>query len=348
LTILARSLPAIFGLFAVLLIAAACSTQGNLRPFQAAGPVWPEAPEASRIQYVGEFSTASDLGIRKSVWDRLVSLWAGPSIQSLARPMAVVASLDGQHIYVADPDAQCVHRYDLRRGRYGCLTRRDGSMLPSPVGLAITESGQLFVADSLLAQVFTLQPGEDELQVLPLDTALQQPTGITWDPASARLYVADTAAHVVRKFAPDGTQVAEIGRHGDSAGEFNYPTYIWPDGGGGLLVTDSLNFRVQHIDEHGGVANIFGELGDAPGNLSRPKGIATDSFGHVYVIDALFQALQIFDRQGKLLLVLGERGQAAGRFWLPNGIFISADDTIYIADSYNRRVQVFRYIGGET
>jgi sugar lactone lactonase YvrE len=334
-------------LLASLLLAGSCSTPGDLRPFEATGPVWPEAPDQARVQFIGEFGGADDLGIRESFWDKMVNLWAGASARSLARPMAVAVTVDGRIIFVADPDAQCLHRYDLRRGRYDCLAGQDGRMLPSPVGVTVTDSGRVFVTDSSLGQVLTMQRDGDELAALSLDMPLQQPTGIIWDAQSGDLFVADTAAQVIRRFTVDGRQIEELGAHGEAIGRFNFPTYLWPYGGG-LLVTDSLNFRVQTFDASGQAVHAFGELGDAPGNLSRPKGVAVDSQGHIYVVDALFHALQIFDQDGRLLLVLGEQGQAPGQFWLPNGIFIGKDNMIFVADSYNRRIQVFRYIGGDT
>jgi sugar lactone lactonase YvrE len=338
----------VVSLLAMMLLVAGCAAQVNLRPFQSVGPVWPEGPDKARVQFIGEFSGPGDLGIRQSVWSRIVNVWAGSRPDSMIRPMAVVASADGSTIYVADPDTQCLHRYDLRRSRYACLVLPNGDMLPSPVGLAINESDVVLVADSRLAQVLILMPGSDELEALPLDVDLQQPTGLAWDSDSQYFFVADTAGQVVRKFSIDGKQVAQIGSHGDAVGEFNYPTYVWPDRVGGLLVTDSLNFRVQRVDASGTAVFSFGELGDAPGNMSRPKGVAMDSFGHVYVIDALFHAIQIFNGQGELLMVLGEQGQAAGQFWLPNSVFISKENMIYVADSYNRRIQVFRYVGDDT
>lgn len=335
-------------LLATMLLVTGCGAQVNLRPFDSAGPVWPEGPDKARIQFVGEFSGPGDLGIRQSLLSRIINVWAGSKPEGMIRPMAVVASADGSTIFVADPDTQCLHRYDLRRGRYSCLARSNGGMLPSPVGLAINEADVVLVADSRLAQVLILTPGADELEALPLDVDLQQPTGLAWDSDSRFFFVADTAAQMVRKFSIDGRQVEQIGSHGDADGEFNYPTYVWPDGVGGLLVTDSLNFRVQRVDASGKAVFSFGELGDAPGNMSRPKGIAMDSFGHLYVIDSLFHAIQIFDGQGRLLMVLGEQGQAVGQFWLPNSVFISKENMIYVADSYNRRIQVFRYVGDDT
>ena len=131
-------------------------------------------------------------------------------------------------------------------------------------------------------------------------------------------------------------------------GEFAEAADLGIDPNRQLLVTDSLNFRLQRFDADGKHIKTFGIGGDKAGNFARPKGVATDSVGHVYVVDALFHTIQIFDADGRLLLAVGEQGQGKGQFWLPNGIFIGADNTIYVADAYNRRVQVFRYLGPST
>lgn len=333
--------------FLAVLYLAGCAAHPSPELFAGAGRVWPEPPEVARIQFVGELSSAADLGIHPSIWTRFASIWAGPAPDNLVRPMAIAAVGDADVIYVADTEAQCVHRFRVRDGRYDCLTRRQGALLPSPVGLAVSDDGTLFVADSRLGQILALAPGEKELDVFESDVTLMQPTGLAWDSTSSQLLVADTAAQLIRRIGIDGKQVDQVGTRGELGGEFNYPTYLWPDGAGGFYVTDSLNFRVQHVNALGEPTKSFGELGDALGDLSRPKGVAVDSFGHIYVVDALFNALQVFDEDGRLLIVVAGAGQGPGQFWLPNGIFIDAANTIYIADTYNQRIQIFRYIGGD-
>jgi len=332
----------------LVLAAAGCAGVTPLTPFATESHVWPDPPDARRIAFVGEFSSGADLGIREGWWGRLASILAGSRNEGLVRPMAVAATDDGDVIFVADPDARCVHRYDLRRGRYDCLTLSRHDALASPIGLAVTDDGRLFVTDSLLRGVYTVARDGKWLEPVPLAGELDQPTGIAWDEAAGRLYVADTGAQVIRSYAPDGSLQQEIGERGHLPGQVNYPTYLWADADEELVVTDSLNFRVQRFAASGSFVTAFGKNGDQIGDFARPKGVAVDSFGHVYVVDALLQAIQIFDRDGTLLLSLGEQGHGAGQFWLPNGIFITGDNTIFVADSYNRRVQVFRYVGAES
>lgn len=323
----------------------ACAATDSVDPFVEQGRSWPEDPDGPRIVHVGEFSDASDLGIRDSFWSKVVSVAAGASDKRLLRPMAVAATGDSQLIYVADADTQCVHRFDLRRSRYACLVPDDGAVLISPVGLAIRGDGRLYVSDSRLGRLYRADPGSRKLVPVDVETRLDQPTGLVWSDADERLYVTDTAQQTVIVLDADGRQIGRIGERGNLDGQLNFPTYLATDGDENLLVTDSLNFRVQRFDRDSEFVSTFGKNGDRPGDFSRPKGIATDSFDHIYVIDSLMHAVQVFNSEGELLLALGEHGRGVGQFWLPNGIFIAPDDTIYVADSYNKRIQVFRFVG---
>ena len=332
------------GLTTLSLLICSCATTPTGEPFSGEGKAWPAPPEPARIRFVAEFTVPSDLGIRPSLWSRLKTLVTGPSTQRLVRPMAVVATADGKVIYVADPGARCVHRFDLQRGRYRCLITEHGDELASPVGLAISENGDLYASDSGLNAVFTAGPDDDALRPLVLTPPPDQPTGLAVGP-SGDLFAASTASHSVRHYAPDGSLAREYGGRGSQPGQMNYPTYLWLASASELLVTDTMNFRIQRIDPNDDVLGVFGKAGDGTGSFARPKGVAMDRFGHIYIVDGMHHAVQIFDRDGLLLLAVGEQGSGQGEFWLPSGIFVTHEDLIFIADAYNSRVQVFRYIG---
>jgi sugar lactone lactonase YvrE len=329
------------------MLVAGCAAGSVVDPFGTATRIWPEPPQQSRIAFVGEFSSAADLGIREGAWARFIALAAGSSDNGMVKPMAVAAAADGNIIFVADPGARCVHRYNIQRARYRCLSSTKKGPAVFPIALAVTGDGWVFVSDSKAGQLYQAGPGSKYLERFDTSSTLQQPTGIFWDEKTARLYVTDTGAQSIKVFDRNGNLEFTIGERGNLPGLFNFPTYLWIDGDE-LLVTDSLNFRMQRFRSDGEPVHVFGKNGDKPGDFSRPKGVATDSHGHVYVVDALMHALQIFNRQGDLLLSIGGQGQDEGRFWLPNGIFITGDNKIFVADSYNKRVQVFRYEGPDT
>lgn len=324
--------------------AGACAPPLTLPPGEPAR-AWPAAPESARIVYAYSFSRPEDIGIARGFFARLGGWIAGAKEDRLVRPMAVVADAEGV-IYVADPGARGVHRFDIARRRYDLLRRAGGAPQPSPVGLALGPRGEVYVTDSALDSVFVIAPRAGAMTPLALKAPLAQPTGIACDPATGQLYIVDTGSHQVKIFAPDGTLQTAFGRRGTGDGEFNYPTFLWRDDAGRLWVADSLNFRVQEFDAAGRFLGKFGRIGDGSGDHARPKGIATDRAGHVYVVDSLHHAMQIFDDNGAFLLGVGEQGRGPGEFWLPTGIYIAPDNHVYVADSYNRRVQVFRYVGG--
>lgn len=308
-------------------------------------PVWPPGAEQPRVEFVKSVSRPADLGIGKSFIDRLSDILFGSTESRILRPAAVATS--GEILFVADPGAKGVHRFDSGSGDYALVSADDAAGLPSPVGLARGASGDIYVSDSMRAQIFVIRSGTKSAVPLRLDIKLTRPSGIAFDSSGGRLYVVDTAEHRLHVFEADGSLAGSLGTRGSGDGEFNFPTCIWRTPDGRLYVTDSLNFRVQVFDARGHFLSKFGRQGDGMGDTARPKGVAIDRHGHVYVVDAIFHAFQIFDAEGRFLLPVGERGQEAGEFWLPAGIFIDSD-MIYVADSYNQRVQVFRYVGGGT
>ncbi len=332
-------------MLAVLLALGACTSPAPRLEDQA--PLtWPEEVEVpARIAFVDAFSRPEEFGIEKGFFQRVGEFLFGASEARLVRPMAVVA-VKGV-VYVADPGAKGVHRFDRVGGRYDLIGAEDDAPLPSPVGLAVGSDGEVYVADSVLASVLVIRPGATAAVPMPLPK-MGQPTGMAFDRDTSRLYVVDTTAHRVNVLNRDGMLESSFGRRGADDGEFNYPTQIWRDAQSRFFVTDSLNFRIQVFDRQNRYLKQFGQAGDGAGDFMRQKGVATDSYGHVYIVDALQGVLQIFDESGQLLLVLGGLGSGRGQFWLPAGIFIDENDLIYVADSYNRRIQIFRYIGGPT
>jgi DNA-binding beta-propeller fold protein YncE len=261
----------------------------------------------------------------------------------MVRPASVAIS--GSLLAVADPGAQGVHLFDRVKRSYRFSAGCKGRPWSQPTGIAFLDD-KLYLSDSVTREVFVLTRSGECVATWPA-LAEGRPTGLAADPVGGRLLLTDTTAHKLRIFSPQGAPIAEFGRRGARAGEFNFPGWVAAGRHGRIYVADSLNFRIQIFDAEGTSVGGFGTAGDSAGYFARPKGVAIDSRGHVYVVDALFDAVQIFDESGRLLLNFGERGTGPGQFWLPSGLTIDDRDFIYVADSYNRRVQVFRFLGGK-
>jgi DNA-binding beta-propeller fold protein YncE len=323
-----------------MLLVSACSARAPVEPPTAPTEpiVWPVPPAPARIRWVRAIAGAQDAGIEKSFLGRIAQTLTGKTEERLIRPTGV-AERDGV-LYVADPGAQAVWIFDVPGRRAVKVDHLGQALLGSPVAVAPTEAGDVFVADSTLKRIFRLDRRGALLRTIQ-DPDLERPAGLAYEERARLLYVADSVTDRILTYDVEGRRVAAWGKSGMGDGEFNRPTHVALDHSGALLVTDALNFRIQAFDRDGRFLWKLGHHGDGTGDLAAPKGIATDSVGHLYVVDSLFDAVQIFERDGRLLLPFGERGRRAGQMWLPGGIFITREDRIYVADSYNQRVQVF-------
>ena len=338
---------AVYGLAALvcLMTLSACGSAAPAKNTQqetvAELPSWPSPPAPTRIRYLRSVSSAQDWGIEKSLFGRLLGALLGSGDEHFVRPSAVAEFQ--RVLYVADPGAQALWILDGERQRLQKVQRIGEVALLSPVAVAVRPDGSVYLADSRLKTVFHLDR-DGKLIDIAARTGLERPTGLAYDAARQRLYVADSTGQKIVVFAPDATVVRSWGQAGMREGEFNYPTHLALDPEGTLLVTDALNFRVQAFDAEGRYLWKFGRHGDGSGDVTSPKGVAFDRDGHVFVVDALFDAVQIFDRSGRFLLGFGEQGAKPGQFWLPGGIFINPRNEIYVADAYNRRIQVLMVI----
>jgi DNA-binding beta-propeller fold protein YncE len=330
----------------ITILLCACTTQGPVSDQHDTNRdlIWPPAPNKPRIKHIGNLTHPKDLGINKGFLGMLSELALGEEKIGMVHPMAVVEN-EMDQLYVADPGAKAIHRFDRKGGRYNSIKRIGGKDFESPVSLATDNQGNVYIADSELAQIFIVRSDDNEAVPLALDEDFIRPTGVAIDRDTGWIYVVDTGVHKISVFNQDMMLLKKFGHRGSKDGELNFPTYIWQNRDKHLLVTDSLNFRIQLFDRHGNYLGKFGTPGNAMGNLSRPKGVAEDSHGHIYVVDSLFHNVQLFNASGLLLMHFGKQGSKLGDFWLPAGIFISDDNTIYVCDSYNQRVQIFQYIG---
>jgi sugar lactone lactonase YvrE len=317
----------------------------------AAGPPaarrWPPAPDAPRLEWVGELTGVAPQAEAGKV-GRIVRFLLGVvsgaprGKRRLVRPTGIFAG-DGK-VFVADPGAGGVWRFDERTRKGEWLPRGRGLRLPSPVSVAVSTQGRVYVADSVLGRVFILDADGRSFGELRGDPqGMGRPAALAL--AGDRLFVGDVHGHRVSAYGLDGGYLYSFGRRGAGRGELNYPTYLsWDAAAKRLWVCDSGNFRLQSFAFDGSPTASFGENGDRPGYLARPRGLAVDSDGDVYSIDGALEALQVFDRSGRLLLYVGQSGEGAGEFSLPGGAFIDAADRLFVADTHNARVQIFRYL----
>ncbi len=288
------------------------------------------------VKWVGAFSGSKDFKQKEGFFSGILKLITGSDAFTLKRPVAVWNSPDG-NLRVLDQELQ-----SLLLIRQNDRDIKSASSFPSLVSMCMTKSGVLYFTDSKRNGVFIQETPDKTPHLFNKNVSLNRPTGIAFLEQKQEIWVVETGAHRIAILDSKGKFLRYIGKRGISAGEFNFPTFIWIDTSGTVYIVDSMNFRAQILSSSGLVLTVFGEAGDASGYFARPKGIATDTFGHIYIADALFHTVQVFDQKGNYLYHFGEQGSAKGKFWMPMGIFIGEDDRIFVADSYNHRIQIFK------
>lgn len=344
----------LLGACLIALLTGCASTHSVLR-YQAdpaTAAVWPAPPETPHYRYVGELtgeeniqaaqeSAIATAGTRFFKW--LVGLSSSkhtPVI--LQRPQGVMADNEGR-VYVTDVSREAVYVFDETQGKMAVWDMASAKeRFRTPLGIAPGAGGEILVADAELGYVARL-----DREGHPLGTfgagQLSWPTGIARDPATGRIYVAETHGHDIKVFNAAGVLEKSIGRRGEAPGEFNSPTFL-TIANDKLYVTDTLNARVQVLTLDGQPLQTIGRRGLFVGDMPRPKGIGVDNDGNIYVVESYFDYLLVFNAAGQFLLPIGGTGSDVGQFYQPGGVWTDQRDRIYIADTFNGRVVILQFL----
>lgn len=215
--------------------------------------------------------------------------------------------------------------------------------LLTPVAIAADGDGFVWVADSSTRMVhrFDLRKGRVDYFRQLGETELQSPSGLAFDPASGRLYVADALLG----------KVFILGRKGELLGErmppggFKRPGGLAVDEAGGLYVADALGGEVVVFDAQGNLQRRVGSRTTPDGHFQRPTQIALGPRKELLVVDALRFLVEIQDASGQLLGTVGQIGDAPGSFARPRGVAVDSEGHIYIADAAFDNIQIFDMAG---
>lgn len=308
--------------------------------------VYPPAPDEPRIRLLSTFQKPGDFRRDKpGWWSKVVDYLLGREKErgvAFITPYGIAVA--SGKAYVTDTEGASVAVVDLKTGRLDRLGDTPDGKLTTAIGVAVDSGGTVYVTDSGMDCVKVFGPDRKFLLKIGKKGELSRPTGIAWDGARNRIYVADTGNRRVVGYSPDGTLKVSFGRSGLGEGSMGSPVNLAVASDGTVLITDPIRANVQMWSSDGAFKGQFGESGNSPGYFHRPKGIALDSEGNIYVVDAMFGNVQIFNREGQVLMFFGDQGVAPGLFQLPAGICIDEKDRIFVADTLNRRIQVFQYL----
>lgn len=130
------------------------------------------------------------------------------------------------------------------------------------------------------------------------------------------------------------------GGTGSDPGQFQSPLGIAVSPHGDLVVSDSLNHRIQVFSLKGFVLRyIWGKNGTGVGEFNEPRDIAVDSHGNIYVVDGGNNRIQKFTGNGTFILEFGQT-QLSG----PRHITVDGQNRVFVTDSADS-VKIFSISG---
>ena len=160
--------------------------------------------------------------------------------------------------------------------------------------------------------------------------------------ANGYVYVADSDAHRVTKFAPDGKVARIIGNPEEDADfeelrddELSSPMGVAVAPDGTVVVAEATGHtRISRWAADGSYRGAFSTFGVDPGELASPQGLAVGPDGAVYVADTGNDRVSAFAADGTFLRLIGTGASGAGQPGLssPGGVAVDADGTLWVTD----------------
>jgi sugar lactone lactonase YvrE len=191
----------------------------------------------------------------------------------------------------------------------------DQALLDYPSGVAVSSDGTVYVADQNNHNIRRIEPDGTIRRFAgtgsagysgdggpALNAELRGPTRIVLD-GTGNLLVCDTSNHAIRQIDASGMirTIAGTGTRGYSGDggpatqALLYSPYdLQPLPDGTLLIADSLNHVVRHVDREGTIRTIIGSgeggfSGDGgvarEAEVDTPSGLALDSAGNLWIAD---------------------------------------------------------------
>jgi DNA-binding beta-propeller fold protein YncE len=160
--------------------------------------------------------------------------------------------------------------------------------------------------------------------------------------AAGNVYVADTGNDQVKKFAPNGTLLWNVGVRGVKApGNFDNPRDI-AYSNGKLYVADLGNKRVQVLDAStGAVDAVWTET--FPSTIGISAGVDGSGNPIILVTEDVLNQTRIYTPSGTFIRAdgTGTAGSGAGQLNAPRDAATDSAGNVYVADYANNRIAKF-------
>ncbi len=259
------------------------------------------------------------------------------------------------------------------------------AQLAEPVGLAMDNAGNVYIADEAVCVVRMVNP-EGIISTFagnsfkcsyggdggsPAKANLNGPTSVFID-SHDNIYIADTYNHAIRKIAAGIiTTVAGTGEAGFSGdggpatgAMLDRPAAVTEDGAGNVYIADSYNCRIREIPAGTGIIHTVagngscGFSGDGiatQNSLYYPQDVKADVNGNLFIADTNNNLVRWVAPSGVLTTFAGngtygfsgDGGPAkSAEFAEPSAILEDAGGNFLVADEYTDRIRAITAFAG--
>jgi len=251
----------------------------------------------------------------------------------------IVSELGNHRIQVMRDDGS--HLRYIGNGKGDAAGQLDG-----PRGLALSDTGRLFVCDWNSKRIQSWQVNDGSyIGQFGIDSI---PRCVVIGPSKDQLFVS-LDSHKIAVIGMDGQLIKSIGRgQGAKDGELNNPTGVAFNSRGELLVGERSNKRVSVFDVKNGVNGEFKrKFGHFVTHTKRSYmsrlHIAVDSFDRVIVSDIPSDRLEFFDSNFQSIGQFGSKGNGMGQFSGLHGVRIDEPNgRLIVCDNWNNRLQIIK------
>jgi sugar lactone lactonase YvrE len=276
-------------------------------------------------------------------------------IQATTAPLALPAGIAFDatgNLYIADLNDNIIRKVDIagiittvagtgEQGFSGDGGAATDAQLDSPAGVAVDNSGNLYIADThnqcirevvggnITTIAGTRVAGFSGDGGAATSATLNQPTALAVGPDGS-LYIADTDNHRIRKivFGSTGATITTVAGNGEQLFSGNglaatlagldSPNGVAVDAAGNIYIGDTHNQQVRIVDTTGVISTFAGNgikdyAGDGAAatsaSLAQPRGLSVDASGNVYVADSDNNRIRLIAKSGTITTLAGNGSQ---------------------------------------
>jgi sugar lactone lactonase YvrE len=294
-------------------------------------------------------------------------------------PVGVAINSEG-FLFVADEQNNAIRYISPQgtvttiagNGKVGFSNTADSVTFNEPSGVAVDNSGDVFVADRGNSAIrlitttgtvvtFAGNGAAGFANGTGTSAMFSNPAGVAVDGAG-NVYVADVGNNAIRKIVAKSALVSTFAGTGvrgsadgaATAATFNQPAALAVDAVGNVYVADTYNNKIRKITPQGLVSTFAGSgsPGSANGagaaaSFNQPTGIAIDASGNIYVADTNNNLIREITATGTVTTLAGT-GSAGGAngtltastFNAPSGLAVDSYGRIFVADTGNSLIRL--------